>query len=94
MAVAEAPADCDARLRAAALVTGATLLLILWLAWPALAGAAVNTAPPASPVKPIFVHHSTGQAWLDDGHGASASSAKRGGSTILAIVNPPHRGER
>ena len=37
--------------------------------FPALAGAAVNTAPPASPVKLIFIHHSTGQAWLDDGHG-------------------------
>ena len=69
-AVAEAPAVSAARLRAAALVTGATLLLLaLWLAWPALAEAAVNTAPPASPVKLIFIHHSTGQAWLDDGHG-------------------------
>jgi len=54
----------------AALALGVALLLVfLWLAWPALAGAAVNTAPPASPVKLIFIHHSTGQAWLDDGHG-------------------------
>ena len=33
------------------------------------AAGAVNTAPPASPVKLVFIHHSTGQAWLDDGHG-------------------------
>jgi hypothetical protein len=25
--------------------------------------------PPSSPVKLIFIHHSTGQAWLDDGNG-------------------------
>ena len=69
VAVAET-AGSAARLRAAAVVTGATLLLLaLWLAWPALAGAAVNTTPPASPVKLIFIHHSTGEAWLDDGHG-------------------------
>jgi hypothetical protein len=33
------------------------------------AAAAVNTAPPASTVKLVFIHHSTGQAWLYDGHG-------------------------
>ena len=70
VAVAEAPAVSAARLRTAALALGGALLLVFfWLAWPALAGAAVNTAPPASPVKLIFIHHSTGQAWLDDGHG-------------------------
>jgi hypothetical protein len=70
VAVAEAPAVSAARLPTAALALGGALLLVfLWLAWPALAGAAVNTAPPASPVKLIFIHHSTGQAWLDDGHG-------------------------
>jgi hypothetical protein len=31
--------------------------------------AALNTAPPASPVKLVFIHHSTGEAWLADGHG-------------------------
>ena len=31
--------------------------------------AAPNPNPPPSPVKLIFIHHSTGQAWLDDGHG-------------------------
>ena len=33
------------------------------------ARAAVNTAAPAAPVKLIFIHHSTGQDWLADGHG-------------------------
>jgi hypothetical protein len=31
--------------------------------------AALNAAPPASPVKLVFIHHSTGEAWLADGHG-------------------------
>jgi hypothetical protein len=35
---------------------------------PAAAGTP-NTAPPASPVKLVFIHHSTGEAWLADGHG-------------------------
>jgi hypothetical protein len=39
------------------------------LARPLPAGADVNTAPPTAPVKLVFIHHSTGQAWLDDGHG-------------------------
>ena len=39
-------------------------------AQPSPAGpAAPNPNPPPSPVKLIFIHHSTGQAWLDDGHG-------------------------
>ncbi len=29
----------------------------------------LDVTPPATPVKLIFVHHSTGQAWLDDSHG-------------------------
>lgn len=32
-------------------------------------GEAANTARPAAPVKLVFVHHSTGEAWLADGHG-------------------------
>jgi hypothetical protein len=43
-------------------------LLALSIVTPA-AHAAVNTADPAAPVKLVFVHHSTGQDWLDDGHG-------------------------
>ncbi|RJQ47636.1 MAG: hypothetical protein C4534_00875 [Gaiellales bacterium] len=30
---------------------------------------AVNPAPPAAPVKLVFVHHSTGENWLADGNG-------------------------
>jgi len=40
---------------------------------PALA-AAPNTAGPTSTVKLVFVHHSTGQAWLEDGYGGLAES--------------------
>ncbi len=29
----------------------------------------MNTAAPKSSVKLVFIHHSTGSAWLDDGHG-------------------------
>ena len=59
VAVAEAAAGGGGRPRAALALGVALLLVFLWLAWPALAGAAVNTAPPASPVKLIFIHHST-----------------------------------
>jgi hypothetical protein len=31
--------------------------------------AALNPAPPASPVKLIFIHHSTGENWLNDENG-------------------------
>lgn len=67
---AEAPSVRAGWILAAALPFGAVLLLLaVWLAWPGAAGAAVNTDPPAAPVKLVFIHHSTGQAWLDDGHG-------------------------
>jgi hypothetical protein len=29
----------------------------------------LDPSPPAQPVKLIFIHHSTGQAWLEDGNG-------------------------
>ena len=35
----------------------------------ARSSAAVNTARPAKPVRLIFIHHSTGEAWLSDSHG-------------------------
>ncbi len=31
--------------------------------------ASLNPNPPAAPVRLIFLHHSTGEAWLSDGHG-------------------------
>jgi len=67
---AEAPRASAAEIVAAALPLGAVLLLLaVWLAWPGAAGAAVNTDPPAAPVKLVFIHHSTGEAWLADDHG-------------------------
>ena len=66
---AEAPRVSAARVLAALPFGAALLLLAVWLAWPGAAGAAVNTAPPATPVKLIFIHHSTGEAWLAEDHG-------------------------
>ena len=60
----------------------ALVVLILLLAWhsaalpavragdPAAPGAqALDASPPAQPVRLIFIHHSTGEAWLADDHG-------------------------
>ena len=58
---------CIARLSGVCLV--AVAVLAVTAATPLPAGAALNPAPPAAPVKLIFIHHSTGQAWLEDGHG-------------------------
>ena len=67
---APAPRVSAAQVLAAALSLGAVLLLLAaWLAFPLAAAAAVNTAPPAAPVKLVFIHHSTGEAWLADEHG-------------------------
>ena len=41
----------------------------LVLALGAVPALALNTAPPESPVKLIFIHHSTGEGWLADGGG-------------------------
>lgn len=50
----------------------------LALVWPAggaagrsaaLANGALNPNPPSAPVRVVFVHHSTGEAWLADDHG-------------------------
>ena len=66
---AEAPRAGAAPTLAAALARGAALLLLaLWLAWPGAAGAAVNTTPPAAPVKLVFIHHSTGEAGMAADH--------------------------
>jgi hypothetical protein len=51
------------------LVLGAAALLVAMTACPGAGAAAPNTSPPASTVKLVFIHHSTGQAWLEDGHG-------------------------
>jgi len=45
-------------------------LLALAATLPLGAAPPIDTSPPASPVKLVFVHHSTGEAWLaDDGGG-------------------------
>lgn len=50
--------------------TGAGCVLLGALLCATGAGAALNPAPPPSPVKLIFIHHSTGENWLADGNGA------------------------
>ncbi len=62
-----------ARLLLAGLACAAVLTAA---AHPSPARAAVNTAPPASPVKLVFIHHSTGQAWLADGHGGLGAALR------------------
>ncbi len=54
---------------AAAVLAASLLLALADLLAAGTAGAAVNTLPPAHPVKLVFVHHSTGEAWLSDSHG-------------------------
>lgn len=49
----------------AGLVTAGLLLSALGLAGPAYAQG-LDPAPPDEPVKLIFIHHSTGENWLDD----------------------------
>ena len=63
---------CGDRRRITTIIRGLVLALTvvgLVLASPLPAGAAVNTAPPAAPVKLIFIHHSVGELWLSDAHG-------------------------
>ena len=60
------------RRRRTRLIVGGLILafaVIGALASPLPATATINTAPPATPVKLVFIHHSTGEAWLADGHG-------------------------
>ena len=42
---------------------------VLLLAARAVAALPQNPNPPSSPVRLIFIHHSTGQNWLADGNG-------------------------
>jgi hypothetical protein len=58
------------RSRTAASALGAVLFMVLWLAGTGTASATVNANAPGAPVKLIFIHHSTGEAWLADNHGA------------------------
>ena len=50
-------------------------ILAIFFAWPAMSpafGQTLNPNPPASPVKLIFIHHSTGEGWLSDDQGQLA----------------------
>lgn len=47
-------------------------VLLMMAALPQAFGQGLNPNPPASTVKLIFVHHSTGEGWLDDGQGQLA----------------------
>ena len=46
---------------------------VLLAALPTAALAAPNAAPPSATTKIVFVHHSTGSAWLQDGYGNLAA---------------------
>jgi len=50
------------------ILAGIVSLLVSWLGEAGL-GAQVNATPPSTPVKLVFIHHSTGEAWLNDYHG-------------------------
>jgi Repeat of unknown function (DUF5648) len=54
--------------RASALLVLVAASLLVFAAVPT-AFAALDTSPPSTPVKLIFVHHSTGQAWLETSTG-------------------------
>jgi len=41
---------------------------------PVAASAALDVTPPAATTRLVFIHHSTGQAWLEDGYGNLASA--------------------
>ncbi len=47
------------------------------MAMAALAGEAFDTAPPQQPVKLLFIHHSVGEGWLNDGNGDLARALAR-----------------
>lgn len=56
------------------------LAAIFALAVPAVGWASPpDPTPPASPLKLVFVHHSTGEAWLADGHGGLGLALKNAG---------------
>jgi hypothetical protein len=61
-------------IRALATSLAVAASVVLGVFAPALALAAVDASAPTSTVKYVFVHHSTGDAWLQDGYGRLASS--------------------
>lgn len=66
-----------ARPASVCLPRGVVLLLAVSMAlalWGASSPARAVAASPASVTKLVFIHHSTGQAWLQDGYGGLAAS--------------------
>ena len=53
----------------ACLGRAALLLVVLCAPFPIASAQPQNASPPSSPVRLVFVHHSTGQNWLADGDG-------------------------
>ncbi|HEX7555789.1 MAG TPA: hypothetical protein VF338_04130, partial [Leptolinea sp.] len=47
-------------------------LLLIFVLCAAIPPQEVNANPPASPVRLIFIHHSTGENWLNDENGGLA----------------------
>ncbi len=54
----------------------AAVAFLFILAAPPLLAQTPNPNPPTSPVKLIFIHHSTGEGWLADGHGGLGIALK------------------
>ena len=52
-------------------------LVAFVMATAALAAGAFDTAPPKQPVKLLFIHHSVGEGWLNDGNGDLARALAR-----------------
>lgn len=58
----------------------AAVALVVALALPTLALAGtLDSSPPTSTVKLVFIHHSTGEAWLADGHGGLGVALRSAG---------------
>jgi PKD repeat protein len=51
-------------------------IAVLLLAGARSALAAINTSPPVSPIKLIFIHHSSGQNWLADDNGGLGTALR------------------
>lgn len=56
--------------------TSMVMLLVIWLYCGVGVAAGLNSNPPASPVKLIFIHHSCGENWLTDGNGGLGIALK------------------
>jgi len=66
-----------------------------WLYLPSFAFSTVNTLSPSQPVKLIFIHHSTGEAWLRGDHGGLGIALRDDGyfvsdtNYVWGVMYPP-----